>query len=697
MYYYKKLQYQPLKVLKQWKGKKIGTVSYYEPCFYDSETSKDTFTEVGVEHVIDTWVYLWACSVGSKVYYGRCITDFREFLKKLLEMYETDDHHIMTIYVHNLPYDVSYFWFILFELDPDLKVLALSPNKPFVIYCYKVGLVFKCSYRLANRSLDKWGKDLGIKARKKVGMIDYSERHTPNDALQTEQYIYMYYDVAALKECFYKECELSKYNFVTIPLTSTGFVRKIFQKAYKQNLKKNKPKFLKTQINKEQYLRLLRASMGGMTEVGRHVIGRTVTGKIRHRDFDSHYPTQQVVNTFPMRPVTIIDKDQGINANKTILRSKIEWYIKHNYWLVMDVIIKDLHIKQGVTAPFMMRSKVIPESSGVDILHINGKIISINYGCVRTCFTSDDYEIFKEQYDFKMCVLAMDAYELAPLPSYVLDTVKYYYQQKNELKSKYKRTGDESDRLNLMLCKGRLNGIFGCSYTRPVRNDIAIDTNYTWHTEHKDIEQELEKFYSNINNCLSFAWGVRVTSSARKQLHAAILKIGYKYFLYCDTDSAFYIETPENKKALDAWNDELQQKSKDNGYFVEYDGKKKYFNYFDDENENIVAFRALHAKCYGYITDDGQLHITVAGVPRKTGDTTREQELNTLDNLSNGFVFRENGGTRAEYYMHPLTMYGDIPTAGGCAILDTTKELHEVYCNEQPLTMWELTDNIEEV
>ena len=697
MYYYKKLQYQPLKILKQWKGKKIGTVSYYEPCFYDSETSKDTFMEVGVEHVIDTWVYLWACSVGSKVYYGRSITDFQEFLKKLLEMYETDDHHIMTIYVHNLPYDVSYFWFILFELDPDLKVLALSPNKPFVIYCYKVGLVFKCSYRLANRSLDKWGKDLGIKARKKVGMIDYSERHTPTDALQTEQYIYMYYDVAALKECFYKECELSKYNFVTIPLTSTGFVRKIFQKAYKQNLKKNKPKFLNTQINKEQYLRLLRASMGGMTEVGRQVIGRTVTGKIRHRDFDSHYPTQQVVNTFPMRPVTIIDKDKGINANRTILRSKIEWYISHNYWLVMDVIIKDLHIKQGVTAPFMMRSKVIPESSGVDILHINGKIISINYGCVRTCFTSDDYEIFKEQYDFKMCVLAMDAYELAPLPPYVLDTVKYYYQQKNELKNKYKRTGDESDRLNLMLVKGRLNGIFGCSYTRPVRNDILIDQNFTWHTEHKDIEQELEKFYNNINNCLSFAWGVRVTSSARKQLHDAILKIGYKYFLYCDTDSAFYIETPENKKALDAWNDELQQNSKDNGYFVEYDGKKKYFNYFDDENENIVAFRALHAKCYGYITDDGQLHLTVAGVPRKTGDTTREQELNNLDNLSNGFVFRENGGTRAEYYMHPLTMYGDIPTAGGCAILDTTKEIHEVYCNEQPLTMWELTDNIEEV
>ena len=228
MYYYKKLQYQPLKILKQWKGKKIGTVSYYEPCFYDSETSKDTFTEVGVEHVIDTWVYLWACSVGSKVYYGRSITDFQEFLKKLLEMYETDDHHIMTIYVHNLPYDVSYFWFILFELDPDLKCLALSPNKPFVVYCYKVGLVFKCSYRLANRSLDKWGKDLGIKARKKVGMIDYSERHTPTDALQKEQYIYMYYDVAALKECFYKECEISKYNFVTIPLTSTGFVRKIF-------------------------------------------------------------------------------------------------------------------------------------------------------------------------------------------------------------------------------------------------------------------------------------------------------------------------------------------------------------------------------------------------------------------------------------------------------------------------------------
>ena len=698
MYHWRKLQYTPLKVLKQWKGKKIGTVAYYEPCFYDSETSKDTFEELGIEHVIDTWVYVWACSVGRRVYYGRTILEWRDFLRRLLEIYETNDHNILTIYVHNLPYDVSYFWFILFELDPDLKVLALSPNKPFVIYCSNVGLQFKCSWRLANRSLDKWGKDLGIKAKKKSGLIDYSERHTPNEPLQTEQYIYLNYDIQSLRECFYKECEISGYNFVTIPLTSTGFVRKIFQKAYKKDLKKNQPKFLNTQINKLQYNRLLRASMGGMTEVGRHVIGTTVRGRIRHRDFDSHYPTQQIcaVGGFPMHPTTIYDRENGINPRRRILKSKIEWYIKNNYWLVMDVILTDLHIKDGVTAPFMMKSKLIPESSGVDILHVNGKVISIQYGCCRACFTSDDYEIFREQYNFKMSVVALDVYDLQPLPDYITDTVKYYYMQKNALKEKYKKTGAEEDRINLLLCKSRLNAIFGCCYTRPVREDIRIDSDCKWHTEHNDVEEELQKYYDNINHCLSFAWGVRVTSSARKQLHAAILKIGYKNFLYCDTDSAFYIETKENKAALDAWNNELQQNSIDNGYFVEYDGKRKYFNYFDDENENIIAFRALHAKCYGYITDDEQLHITVAGVPRQTEGTTRENELGCLDNLDNGFIFTTNGGTRAEYEIHPLRMYCDeIPTAGGCAILDTTKELHAVYCNEQPLTIWEVNDNME--
>lgn len=691
MYYYTKFTPQPLKELKIYKGKEKGTITYIEPAFYDSETSNDTDFDLGIEFVYDTWVYLWAFGIGNRVYYGRTIAQFAELLQNVIKAYELRNDRIMIIYVHNLPYDASYIWHILFELDPDLTCLALSPNKPFVIQMHNVGIEFRCSYRLANRSLDKWCKDLGVKQAKKTGMINYKERHTPTEKLQEEQFVYMNYDIVSLRECFKKECEVTGYNFSNIPLTSTGYVRRVFKKAYNKQFKKYINLFQRTKPNADQYKRLCEASAGGMSEVGRHVIGRTINGRIRHRDFDSHYPTQMECELFPMQPITIFDSENGINAKRPVLKSKIDWYLSHNYWLIMDINIKELQIKKGVTAPFLMKSKLTPESKSTDILHVNGKVVKISGGCARVTITSDDYLIYREQYDFKMSVIACDAYNLEPLPDYVRDTVREFYLGKNELKITYRQTGLEEDRIDLMLQKNKLNGIFGCCYSHIVRDNIQPQQDYKWKIEHQDLQKGIDTYYNTRGNCLAFQWGVRVCSSARKELHEAIAhKIGYKSFLYCDTDSAFYKETEENKIALLKWNDELQEKSKQDGHFVTVHGQPKYFNYFDDEKEDIVSFRALHSKCYGFITSDDKMTITVAGVPRETNGIKREDELQNLDNLKDGFVFRDNGGTRAVYFCHPVRDYMGIETAGGCVIMDTHKELSDCVCNEQEYIEWEI-------
>ncbi|MBQ2284445.1 MAG: hypothetical protein II244_02120, partial [Clostridia bacterium] len=655
MYDYRKFKPLPLKEIKIYKGKEKGTITYLDPAFYDSETSNDTDFDLGVEFVYDTWVYLWAMGIGNRIYYGRTIAQFAELLQNVIKAYELRNDRIMIIYVHNLPYDASYIWHILFELDPDLTCLALSPNKPFVIQMHNVGIEFRCSYRLANRSLDKWCKDLGVKQAKKTGMINYKERHTPTEKLQEEQFVYMNYDIVSLRECFKKECEVTGYNFSNIPLTSTGYVRRVFKKAYNKGFKKYINLFQRTKPNADQYKRLCEASAGGMSEVGRHVIGRTIHGRIRHRDFDSHYPTQMECMSFPMQPITIFDAENGINAKRPVLKSKIDWYLSHNYRLILDINIKELQIKKGVTAPFLMKSKLTPESKSTDILHVNGKVVKISGGCARVTITSDDYLIYREQYDFKMSVIACDAYNLEPLPDYVRDTVREFYLGKNELKITYKQTGLEEDRIDLMLQKNKLNGIFGCCYSHIVRDNIQPQQDYKWKIEHQDLQKGIDTYYNTRGNCLAFQWGVRVCSSARKELHAAIAyKIGYQNFLYCDTDSAFYKETEENKIALLKWNDELQEKSKQDGHFVTVHGQPKYFNYFDDEKEDIVSFRALHSKCYGFITSDGKMTITVAGVPRETNGIKREDELQSLDNLKDGFVFRDNGGTRAVYFCHPV-------------------------------------------
>ena len=56
--------------------------------------------------------------------------------------------------------------------------------------------------------------------------------------------------------------------------------------------------------------------------------------------------------------------------------------------------------------------------------------------------------------------------------------------------------------------------------------------------------------------------------------------------------------------------------AEENGAYVEYDGKKVYYDNFSDEGEEITEFCFLHAKAYTYIDQRG-LHVTVAGVNEK--------------------------------------------------------------------------------
>ena len=139
-------------------------------------------------------------------------------------------------------------------------------------------------------------------------------------------------------------------------------------------------------------------------------------------------------------------------------------------------------------------------------------------------------------------------------------------------------------------------------------------------------------------------------------------------------------------------------------------GKKEYYNEFSEELD-CLAFKGLHAKCYGIVqvehkNKEGkiippELKITIAGVPARTivgmeGDKpiyyTREEELSgpekdpirALDHLMDNFTFKVNSGICALYIgaegydtrREPEVFYIDgheIHTAGGCVLkkLDT--------------------------
>jgi hypothetical protein len=104
-----------------------------------------------------------------------------------------------------------------------------------------------------------------------------------------------------------------------------------------------------------------------------------------------------------------------------------------------------------------------------------------------------------------------------------------------------------------------------------------------------------------------------------------------------------------------------------NHYYIELDGKKEYFNQFEDEKEDIRSFRFLHAKCYSYETMEEvtvkdkktkeekkvkklQLHATIAGVKQlgRNGNN-RIKELGSINNLEGDKKFYDCGGTSCTY------------------------------------------------
>ena len=171
----------------------------------------------------------------------------------------------------------------------------------------------------------------------------------------------------------------------------------------------------------------------------------------------------------------------------------------------------------------------------------------------------------------------------------------------------------------------------------------------------------------------------------------------YKNFLYCDTDSVFYIETPENKKRMDAYTAKCLEQAKKDGAFV----GEKYLGLPEDEPP-LRAFRALHAKCYAMEefskkTGKYELSVVIAGIPKSSikwinGEPvkkTNAEELGDIDNLVDGFTFSHCGGTRCVYYERPI----ETITINGHKTLLSSSAVIENISKDISDTMWTCNKN----
>lgn len=579
-------------------------------CAFDIETSNLPDMEQSI-------MYIWQFQLDELLtIYGRTWDEFIIFLQKVKQQI---GNNVMVIYVHNLSFEFQFLKGIYaFESS---EVFATAPRT--ILKCTMFdSFEFRCSYLHSNMSLAAFTKKMGVPDPKLSG-FDYSKVRYPWTDLTEFELRYCVNDVKGLVQAIKREMSLDQDTLYTIPLTSTGYVRRDCKRA----MKNFNHKQLSAMLPDPNVYRLLReAFRGGNTHANRWYAGDIIPN-VYSKDLSSAYPSAMVNFEFPMKkfiPLGSVDTVDFIDLLEH----------KHKALLFRCCFHGITLISRYTGAPYLARDKCRNIQNG---RYDNGRILQADY--IETTITDIDFKIIRSMYDWEG-FKAFDVYysQYGPLPDPLRDTVKQYYRLKTELKQDPGAV-DPDREYYYFKAKNKLNSLYGMCAQDPVKDSIDF-INGEFVQRDEPLEDLLKRSYRRA--FLSYAWGVWVTCWCRWLLQQGIDTAGDR-FIYCDTDSVKTIGTLD----MSAFNDRIRALSLEHGGYAEDSkGKIHYMGVFEDETgpDGYSLFSTLGAKKYCYIEDD-KLHITIAGVNKKKG----AEELGDIRNFKEGFIFRKAGGTESVY------------------------------------------------
>lgn len=586
------------------------------------------------------WAFSWKLEGGWKTVctYGRTWQSFKKFLAKVTKY--QDHNTYIVVYDHNFSYEFQFLRGILpFSSD---NVFSVDPRQP--IKANTSGLEFRCSYKLSNMSLRKFAECMQTPHQKTE--LKYTKKRYWYTPLSDKELEYCVNDVICLNECIITKMEDEDDDLYTIPLTSTGYVRRSVKKAIQAEGPSLIKKIRAMMPDYDTYMELQEAFRGGNTHANRYYSGILLEekdyGKIHSADRSSSYPAVICNALYPMSVFKNVPQDE-------LTVPFMLDYMKHGEALLMRVALKDITLKDITWGcPYISISKCRNLKCE---LADNGRVLSAEY--LETTITDIDLKIILEEYNAEILILDAKYAAYGKLPQSIIDEVIKYYKNKTSLKDVDGQEYFYTKNKNL------LNSIYGMMvqalikllilYMHGNEPQVAGEFSTDQDSDPHEILEKVEK-----KSFLNYAWGVWVAAWARYELERGIRKAG-RGFIYCDTDSVKYIGSVD---WTDYNSEKIEESMRSGSHATDPEGHEHYMGVFEQEHD-MEAFITYGAKKYAFI-NGGKLTITVAGVGKKAGvkeleKAAKKDGCRGIDEFKEGFTFAgEAGGLEAVYNDLPL-------------------------------------------
>lgn len=610
------------------------------------------------------FMYHWQFCLDRYVIFGRTWEQYQKFFRELADACKA----VLAIYVHNLAFEYQFMKDFI-----DIKnMFAKAKRRPLKFDSHKGKFEWRCSYFLSNMGLAKFCENCqGVThyklsedrksenvSRETFPVYDYSKIRTPRTEMTMFEESYCFNDVYGLCECI--RDKLREDTIATIPLTSTGYVRRDCREAMAKN-PENRKLFQKMALTKEQYIMCKEAFRGGDTHANRQFSGK-ILASLDSEDMSSAYPSACELDYFPMGKFTKVSPE-----------SDDEFYAHiDKHCCLFRLNLFDVRCHEDVPSPYIPIAKCNKFSK---VENDNGRVLSAVYLSITV--TELDFLLIEDMYDFES--FSVEEMYIAPrgrLPYELREIIMEYFRLKTELK------GIEGKEYEYMKAKNKLNAIFGMMVTAIDHSEVMTD-GAEWWEETPDIEAGLKKYYASPKSFLSYQWGLWVTAHVRYRLNQGRAFI--KENVYNDTDSLKGMGV--DRTAFEQYNAEIRKQCEENDiplFAYNKKGEKCYMMVWDHD-AHYIRFKTLGAKKYVYEIrnkeDKIEFHITISGVNKKKGaKAIGSIERFEVSQFGTALGKLEDVGRTVSYYnesdVKRITYNADtFTTASNCAIIDTTYEL----------------------